>query len=170
MTIIADRMTAEIEGNFVVFMIGMRVNRWWKPWRWLPVLVAMGRMLAELARQPGLGLLHARGQFGFPNLMVLQYWRSFADLHAYAQAPDREHRPAWTAFNRAIGSNGDVGIWHETFLVPAGQYESVYNNMPPFGLGLAGTLVAAKGRRKSAKGRLGGARPDSAADQSSSAL
>ena len=26
----ADRMCAEIEGDFVVFIIGMRVNTWWK--------------------------------------------------------------------------------------------------------------------------------------------
>ncbi len=159
-------MTAEVEGDFVVFLIGMRINRWWKPWRWLPVAMAMGRMLAELGRAPAMGLLHARSHFGLPNVMVLQYWRSFADLHTYASAPSLEHRPAWTAFNRAVGSNGDVGIWHETFLVAAGQHESVYNNMPPFGLGLAGTLVPARGRRKSAKGRLG----VDAADQSSSAL
>ncbi len=168
MTIIADRMTAEIDGDFVVFLIGMRINHWWKPWRWLPVGLAMGRMLAELHRQPALGLLHARSQFGLRNAIVTQYWRSFADLHAYAHAPSLEHRPAWAAFNRAAASNGDVGIWHETFLVAAGQYESVYNNMPPFGLGVAGTLVAARGRRTSAKGRLG----DDAetTDQSSSAL
>ncbi|UAJ09227.1 DUF4188 domain-containing protein [Polymorphobacter megasporae] len=166
MTIIADRMTAEIEGDFVVFLIGMRINRWWKPWRWLPVGMAMGRMLAELGRTPAMGLLHARSYLGLPDVMVVQYWRSFADLHAYAHASSLEHRPAWTAFNRVVGSNGDVGIWHETFLVTAGQYESLYNNMPPFGLGIAGGLVTARGRRSSAKGRLG----VEAADQSSSAL
>ncbi len=161
-------MTAEIKGDFVVFLIGMRINHWHKPWRWLPVGQAMGRMLAELHRQPALGLLHARSQFGGRNAIVTQYWRSFADLHAYAHAPSLGHRPAWTAFNRAVGSNGDVGIWHETFLVAAGQYESVYSNMPPFGLGLAATLVPARGGRASARGRLGAA-PD-ATDQSSSAL
>jgi hypothetical protein len=168
MTIIADRVAAEIEDDFVVFMIGMRINRWWKPWKWLPVVSAMGRMLGELGRIPVLGLLHARGQFGVPNIIVIQYWRGFDDLHAYAHAPSLEHRPAWTAFNRAVASNGDVGIWHETFLVAAGQYESVYNNMPPFGLGRAGTLIAARDRRATAKGRLAG--PDAGTDQSSSAL
>ena len=36
----------------------------------------------------------------------------------------------------------------------AGAYEAVYNGMPPPGLGEAGTLVPAEGRRKSARGRL----------------
>jgi len=169
MAIIAERMTAEVEGDFVVFLIGMRINRWWKPWQWIPIALAMGRMLAELGRQPGLGLLHARSQFGFPTVMVTQYWRSVTHLDAYAHAAGNAHLPAWTAFNRKIASNGDVGIWHEMFLVAAGRYESVYNNMPRFGLGLAGSLLPARGERKSAKGRLGRGEPPPA-DQSSSAL
>ncbi|WP_422125626.1 monooxygenase family protein [Streptomyces caatingaensis] len=31
-------------------------------------------------------------------------------------------------------SGGAVGIWHETYVVPAGAYESVYVDMPPAGL------------------------------------
>ncbi len=130
MTIVAERMTAQVDGDFVVFLIGMRINHWHKPWTWLPVARAMPRMLAELQREPGLGLLHAGSHFSGRSLFTIQYWRSFDHLHAYAHAPAREHRPAWTAFNRAIGSGGDVGIWHETYLVAAGQYETVYNNMP----------------------------------------
>ena len=159
--LIAERMTAEIEGDFVVFLIGMRINKPWKVWRWGPVAAAMPRMLTELAQHRELGLLHARGHFGLPNLLVVQYWRSFEHLAAYASGKTNAHLPAWKAFNQRIGSNGDVGIWHETYLVKAGQYESVYNNMPPYGLGLAGQLVPAAGRKASAKGRLG--RPEDAA-------
>jgi Domain of unknown function (DUF4188) len=151
----AERLSAELDGDFVVFLIGARINRIWKVHKWFPVFTAMPRMLAELGRAPELGLLHARIHFGFPNVMVVQYWRSFEHLHRYATDRSLAHLPAWRAFNRAIASNGDVGIWHETFLVRAGAYESVYNNMPPFGLGLAGHLVPAQGRRMSAKGRLG---------------
>ena len=46
--IIAERMAAEIEGDFVVFIIGMRVNRAWKLHKWVPVFLAMPRMLKEL--------------------------------------------------------------------------------------------------------------------------
>ena len=151
----AERCTAEIDGDFVVFLIGMRINRFWKLHKWLPVAAAMPRMLAELARAPELGLLHARTHFGFPTITVVQYWRSFAHLHRYATNRELTHLPAWKAFNQAIASNGDVGIWHETYLVRAGDYESVYNSMPAFGLGLAGRLVPAQGRKTSAKGRLG---------------
>jgi hypothetical protein len=153
--IIAERMTAQIDGDFVVFLIGMRINKPWKVWQWLPVANAMPRMLDELSRHPELGLLHARSHFGLRNLLVVQYWHSFEKLAAYAADRTHAHLPAWKDFNRRIASNGDVGIWHETYLVKAGQYESVYNNMPAFGLGKAGTLLPARGRKSSATGRLG---------------
>lgn len=152
--IIDRRITAKIDGDFVVFLIGMRINKWWKFWKWLPVATQMPRMLIELAKQSELGLLHARNVFGFPNLMVIQYWRSFEQLQAYATDRSFAHLPAWRDFNRKIASNGDVGIWHETFLVKDGAHESLYNNMPLWGLANAGTAVPAEGSRKSAKGRL----------------
>ena len=47
-----------------------------------------------------------------------------------------------------------LGIWHETFLIAAGSYECVYNNMPPVGLGEVTSLVpaAARPRRKPSRG------------------
>jgi hypothetical protein len=152
--IIKKRMCAEIEGEFVVFLIGMRVVKPWKIWKWWPVAMAMPRMLIELGKRPELGLLHARSVFSFRDAMVIQYWRSFEHLEAYAKSRDLAHLPAWQAFNKAIGSNGDVGIWHETYLVAPGRYESVYNNMPRFGLGAAGRLVDAVGARQAARQRV----------------
>jgi hypothetical protein len=151
---IEKRVCAEVDGGFVVFLIGARINRPWKVWKWWPVATAMPRMLAELARQPELGLLHARNMFSFPDAMVIQYWKSFEALEAYAKARDKAHLPAWQAFNKAVGSNGDVGIWHETYIVEPGKYETIYNNMPPFGLGLAGRLVDAVGARQAARQRV----------------
>ena len=89
------------------------------------------------------------------TVMVLQYWRSFEQLHAYAHAKDAEHLPAWAAFNRRVGGNGAVGIFHETYVVSNGRYECVYANMPRFGLAQAGEMVSAVGRMKDAKSRLG---------------
>ncbi len=148
-------MTAEIDGDFAVFLIGMRVNKFWKVWKWWPVMTAMPRMLIELGKHPELGLLHARTHFGIKNVLVVQYWRSFDHLHEYATSKTNKHLPAWQKFNKSIGTSGDVGIWHETYLVRAGEYENVYGNMPPYGLGLAGQLVEAKGGKRWARGRLG---------------
>jgi|SRR5215211_6079532 hypothetical protein len=58
-TIHPGRHRAEIEGDFVVFLIGMRLNRPWKVHRWWPVYRAMPRMLRELQRHPDRGLLGA---------------------------------------------------------------------------------------------------------------
>jgi hypothetical protein len=149
--IIPERMAAQIEGDFVVFLIGMRVNKPWKLHKWLPVFLAMPRMIKELERQPDSGFL---GHI-FAPFLIVQYWRSFEQLEAYARAHDHEHWPAWVAFNRRMGnSRGDVGIWHETYQVRAGQYEAIYSGMPPIGLGRVAKLVPASGHRESARGRM----------------
>jgi hypothetical protein len=150
----AERVTAETDGEFVVFLIGMRINKPWKLHRWLPVAAAMQRMLAELERDRASGFLGVE-RWGARAPILVQYWRSFEHLEKYALDKAREHLPAWKAFNQAIGSNGDVGIWHETYRVRPGDYECVYNNMPPFGLAKATRAVPATGRRESASGRMG---------------
>jgi hypothetical protein len=155
--IIERRVCAELDGEFVLFLIGIRINRPWKALRWWPVFSAMPRMLRELGQRPDLGLLHARTHFGLRGAMMVQYWRSFDALEAYAHAKDRAHLPAWQAFQRAVGTNGDVGIWHETYVIKAGAYENVFVNMPPFGLGAAGVLRDATAARREARGRMNAA-------------
>ena len=152
-TIFAERMTAEIGGDVVAFLIGTRINKVWKVHKWLPVVLAMPRMLRELYANPNLGFLGAHAWFGRTTIM-LQYWRSFEDLERYAKDRSREHLPAWAAFNRSLGGNGDVGIWHETYRVRPGDYECIYNNMPVFGLAKATKIVRASGRRETAAGRM----------------
>jgi hypothetical protein len=144
-------MTAHVEGDFVVFLIGMRINKPWKIHKWLPVFLAMPRMLRELAARPDSGFL---GQISGFTVMV-QYWRSFEHLEAYARSQNQEHWPAWVAFNKRMArSRGDVGIWHETYQVRAGDYEVIYSGMPRFGLGTVGTLVPVAARRDSARERM----------------
>ena len=149
----AQRMTARLGGSFCVFLIGMRINRPWKPHRWLPVFFDMPRMLAELSRRPELGYLGGHLWFGRTTL-ALQYWRSFEALTAYARRPDLAHLPAWQRFRRRTGDSPDVGIWHETYRVADGQYETIYHHMPPFGLGRVGELSVITGHRESAAGRM----------------
>ncbi|MFE0682725.1 DUF4188 domain-containing protein [Streptomyces sp. NPDC058961] len=149
---VPGRMTAAAEGDVVVFLIGMRINSFRALRSWLPVSAAMPRMLKELEREKeqGIGLLGYRPVLGGPRLIgVIQYWESKEKLLAYASAADKEHRPAWAAFNRrARAGRGHVGIWHETYVVPAGSYESVYLNMPESAAGLgAATGLVPVGRR-----------------------
>lgn len=151
--IICERRTAKATEPFVIFLIGMRVNKPWKVHRWWPVASAMARMLRELSAREDSDLLNVETWFGRTSIMV-QYWRSFEALERYAKDTGAEHRPAWAAFNRHIASNGDVGIWHETYAISPGQYEVVYNNMPLFGLAKATASVPATGRREGAVGRM----------------
>lgn len=150
--IFPQRMTAELEGDFVVFVIGMRINRPWKPHKWLPVFLAMPRMLRELAAHPEAGFLGAVR--GWPA--IVQYWRSFEHLERWARSHDHAHWPAWVAFNQRVRTaSGDVGIWHETYVVRAGEYEAIYGAMPRHGLAAAGRHVPIAEARDSARGRLG---------------
>ena len=154
-TVIASRVTARIEGDFVVFLIGMRINKLWKPHKWLPVARAMPKMLRELeAAPPEVGFLGHNG-LGLA-LSVLQYWRSFDHLERYARDRAARHWPAWVEFNRRMkDARGDVGIWHETYKIRAGEYETVYSGMPPHGLGKAAGPAAVTQANDSARQRIG---------------
>jgi hypothetical protein len=159
--ILNARMTHEHDGAIGVFLIGMRFNRLHRPDQWIPVFTAMPKMLAELYRNQAaaalgeaedLGFLGARTLFGGKGVTVVQYWRSVEDIYRYASAPAHEHRPAWTAFNtRARQAQGAVGIWHETYAVPAGAHESVYVGMPVIGIAEATTSVPVPSRKRYAR-------------------
>jgi len=148
------RFTAELSGDFVVFLIGMRVNRPWKPGKWLPVFVAMPKMLRWLDKHPEAGLLAWHNAW-IKGPAIVQYWRSFEHLDRFARAGDEPHLPVWKAFNKAIRSSGDVGIWHETYKVRAGESESIYGNMPRIGLARAGGHIPVGSTGQSAARRIG---------------
>lgn len=143
------------DGEVVVFVIGMRINRLLMPWKWVPVAFAMPRMLVELAKRPELGLMGRPRTFVSGRTVVLiQYWRSFEDLERYSRANDLAHLPAWRAFNKNVRDNGTVGIFHETYRVPYDRIETVYGNMPPFGLAQALGSRKVGGGSQSAAERL----------------
>jgi hypothetical protein len=116
--IILSRMTHDHDGDLVVFLIGMRINKPWRPDLWLPVFNAMPKMLAELSRDPDSGLLGYRLAVGAGGPLLIQYWNSHEKLYHYASDRSAAHRPAWAAFNRRVRqAPGAVGIWHETYVV-----------------------------------------------------
>ena len=133
-------MAAEIDGDFVVFLIGARPNRklqLLQTFRDLGGRRGMKHMLDYLVEHPEKGLLGY--EMGFPT--IVQYWRSFDQLEAFAKNADDPHLGPWRNYWRRVGKSGRTGIWHETFLVRAGEYEAIYGNMPAHGLGKAGRLV-----------------------------
>ncbi|UGS33909.1 DUF4188 domain-containing protein [Capillimicrobium parvum] len=146
------RMAAELDGDFVVFLIGARLN---SKLRAVQAFLDLGgrrgmkHMLDHLVAHPERGLLAY--EMGFPT--IVQYWRSFEHLEAFAQDADDPHLDVWRNYWRRVGRSDRTGIWHETYLVRAGDYEAVYGNMPPHGLGKAGRLVPIS-ETSSARGRL----------------
>jgi hypothetical protein len=134
------RWTAEIDGDFVVFLIGPRINSKLRAWRSLIDLGGrrgMNHMLKYLTEHPEKGLLG----YETAGFTVIQYWRSFQHLEAFATNTDDPHLEVWRNYWRRVGKSTRAGIWHETYLVRAGEYEAIYGNMPPHGLGKAATLV-----------------------------
>ncbi|MEU9196248.1 DUF4188 domain-containing protein [Streptomyces hundungensis] len=153
-----NRTTAAAEGEVVVLLIGMRVNHFWAVHQWVPVGLAMLRMLAELKRDPSRGLLgHVLLTASPRTYYVVQYWESKEKLYAYAHSPQMFHHRAWAILNRKERKGkvrGHVGLWHETYVVPAGSYESIYADMPPFGLAAATGVLPLARRGRTAADRL----------------
>ncbi len=160
--VMKGRYTADVSllgDEVVVFIIGMRINKPLKVGLWWPVFTAMGKMLKYPASRPEKGLLAYRASF-FPEIVLVQYWRSFDDLERFARNGDDPHLEPWRQFNRKIGKSGDVGIWHETYRVKTSDIESVSVNMPVRGLAAASAFVPVQRGRDSAAARIGVADED----------
>jgi hypothetical protein len=155
--IFPGRYSARIEGSFVVFRLGMRVNSYFSFWKWLPTLGVLTPVLRTLLRSRPPGLL---GSFSLFYLSagrgIVQYWRTFEDLEAFARSKESPFHELWRRYRQSPGADGTVGLWYEAFLVDPDYYESVYDNMPLAGLARASQHIPAVGRLETARRRLGG--------------
>src|SRR5579859_942481 len=154
------RFAAQIEGDFCVFHIGIIQNVHIPTKEFKEIGDAFTAMHRDLEANP-----EKYGYFGSTNYvssnirvdsaMTIQYWRSQEHLNAYARDHMNKHFPAmkWSSGYMKVSAN--VGFWHESFKVHAGEYEGIYVNCPELLLGKAGRLVPATGKRKTARGRLG---------------
>jgi hypothetical protein len=149
----AGRYTAELpDDGVVVFLIGMRFNHWWRVDKWWFSFNSMIKILRYLSKGDD-GLLQSRYWFGH-TLLLVQYWRGIDDLMAFATDPKAPHADTWREFNRRIGNDGSVGIYHETYQIVPGNSEAMYVNMPLFGLGAATGHVAVDKTRDRARQRM----------------
>ena len=150
------RFAGQLDGDFVVFLIGAMAHDPVGSPEATRLLMTMSDMLGELLSDPSKGLL-AFSTYGTAanGAVLIQYWRSFDALEAYARDPGAKHAPVWREWNRlATDERSGTGIWHETFKVSAGQYEAVYQNMPVMGLQQAGRPITVSEARDSARARL----------------
>ena len=156
---IERRVAVERDEAFVA-LIGLRINAFWKPHRWLSLLLIAPRMVRELVSDPDSGLLGSRTVFGpgVRNVGFVQYWDSFASLREYARDGDRSRLPAWQDYyQNGTKEDAAVGVWHETYIVRPDEFETVYNNIPPHGLAACEDteVVPASDQRDTAAGRMG---------------
>lgn len=132
--IFSGRYTIDNSEDIVVFIIGMRINNYLAIHKWLPVFNAMPGMIRELyTHKEELGFLGMESYFGLKTTAMIQYWRSTPHLLAYAK--NEKHLSAWRNFNQKAKNNDAVGIYHETYQLSKNNYESIYVNMPLYGLG-----------------------------------
>ena len=81
------RWTAQLDGDFVIFLIGAMVHDPAVATEASQLLMAMGDMLDELEADPSKGLL-GYTRHGEPGKgVIMQYWRSFDALEAYSRNP-----------------------------------------------------------------------------------
>ena len=149
MTRAVVRTTVDLSGypDLVVIYLGMRVNTA----RGVRTLLGFGRKIqAAVQAQPDGLLLHENLLYSLvpPHLGMRQYWRDFDCLERWARS--LPHQQWWQQFLR---DRGGTGFWHETYL-RGGQVESVYIDMPPFGLAKFAPVESARGSLFSARRRL----------------
>lgn len=68
------------------------------------------------------------------SMCWISYWKSFDHLMAFAHG--EAHRKGWDMFNKFNKIHKHLGIMHELYSVPKGNWETMYINYEPFGFGI----------------------------------
>lgn len=68
------------------------------------------------------------------ELLTIMYFRSVEGLHKFAHHD--VHRQGWNWWNKNIKDMPHQSIWHEVFVAPKGNWESIYVNSQPILLGM----------------------------------
>lgn len=103
-------------------------------------------------------------------LVTISYWKDIEHLHAFALGPT--HRLGWDWWAAQNKKYPHLGIMHETYAVPKGAWENIYQNCHPLGMGqikypvreskdappkLVGTIMQATGGKwRTMTSRMGG--------------
>lgn len=158
--VLRGRWTANIEGSFCVFLIGVILNGHIPNKEMDNMKRAFDDMVKELESDPEkFGYLGGHG-YSSQNIrvdgaMAVQYWRTQEQLMAYARNGMRKHIPAMNWSSKVVKASDHIGFWHESFHVEDGAYECIYVNCPQMLLGKASSVIPAVGTRRTARGRLG---------------
>ncbi|KAK0833573.1 hypothetical protein LTR73_001335 [Friedmanniomyces endolithicus] len=165
------------DDEIVVFLIGTRVNH--PMGLFAPGFAAVGDMFGQMAKDCD---NHAE-EFGFlgmtswlnngtreTNNEVLQvaYFRTPEGLHEFAHS--KYHTNAWDWWNTNYKTHPHISIYHETYHIPKGHWETIYINSHRSHLGsatfkaynsekgedmyMSGVVDASKGLLRTSQGRL----------------
>ena len=102
-------------------------------------------MVAELEADPTSGYMGGDMYIGANSrkstTLNVQYWRDYESLQKWTHTRMGIHVKTMLEYMKKDQFEGTNGIWHETYKVRDGEYESIYANMPPIGLALATQAV-----------------------------
>jgi hypothetical protein len=142
------RLAAEMDGEFVVYINGMRLNKLRAIHKYLIAGRKLAAMFDRLEADPDSGFLGYEPAIrGLRSDAAIQYWRSLEDLRTFAQNSDDLHMPAWKWVNESI-RKGEIGFWAELYVIDDENYETFYRDVPPIGLGQIADLVPMEGHQR----------------------
>ena len=135
-------MAAEMDGEFVIYINGMRLNKLRAIRKYFAAGRKAGKFFERLEADPDSGFLgYVPAMMGIRTGAAIQYWRSLDDLKRFANDPEDVHVPAWKWYDDVVDPGGGVGFWAELYVIEADNYETFFRNVPPIGLGKMGRLV-----------------------------
>ncbi|WP_435194658.1 monooxygenase family protein [Natronomonas sp. EA1] len=141
------RHVADTDGDFVIYINGMRLNTLRALPRWIRASRETAKIFKRLEADPDSGFLGYHPAFmGLPKGAAIQYWRSLEDLRRFANDPGDLHVPAWLWYNET--DDGGLGFWAELYVIEAGNCETFYRSIEPTGPGEFFGVVEADERER----------------------
>lgn len=132
MKLIAPRYSATLDGDFVLFIVGMRINRLCAIHIWPAILLRALRIIRSAT--PGAnGLLSREIVISGKGIALITYWDDFDQWEEFGNS-DNHHRSSWKYFYERVINSKAVGLWHELYSIKQGEYQTIYMQMPPKGL------------------------------------
>lgn len=144
--IIRHPFTARCDGDFVVCLIGIRPNGA-NPFTksFIEIGKVFRQMMSELESDRALGYMGGDIYIGAnqrkSSTLCVQYWRDYESLEKWTHTKMGIHLRTIMNYKQNHQNSGEYGVWHETYKIKDGDYESIYVNMPPIGLALATEAV-----------------------------
>ncbi|KLJ11854.1 hypothetical protein EMPG_13001 [Blastomyces silverae] len=124
----------------VVFLLGTKSSHPLGAFH--PVILKLGKYFARMVRELretaensgylGSSTWTSTEDSAANEIMTVMYFRDFESLHKYAHGP--LHIQGVKYWSSVVKDCPHVSIYHETYVVPPGQWENIYQNSRPTGL------------------------------------